>query len=99
MLNGSQLVASIHGPSSSEAPDCVDDALKQCPALRAGAALYTVATALPAGVLADLYRPARDLMPVLYGHNVLFPGIPARPHITVAAWRLARWSASMATRP
>lgn len=52
---------------------CVDDALKQCPMLQDNATLFTVAAAMPAGVLADLYRPGRDLTPVLYGHNVFVP--------------------------
>ncbi|TMR91301.1 hypothetical protein [Nonomuraea basaltis] len=60
---------------------CIPKALEECPMLREDFAVYTVAGAMSAGVLADLYEPGIiAYQPVLTKHNVFVAWDAHRHH-------------------
>ncbi|GGS87783.1 hypothetical protein GCM10010156_52890 [Planobispora rosea] len=53
---------------------CIPESLQWCPQLRKSAAVYTVGGIESVGVLADLYEPGPDRMPVFTGEHNVFVG-------------------------
>ncbi|MBG0831580.1 hypothetical protein HS041_27995 [Planomonospora sp. ID67723] len=53
---------------------CIPTSLQWCPQLQKSAAVYTVAAAESAGVLADIYRPGPGGVPVFTGEHNAFVG-------------------------